>query len=374
MRRDISDKIANQARLDEDDLSYLLRDADLLEVGHLANAARYRHNPQKIVTYVEDTNLNYTNICNAYCSFCAFYRTDNSDPSAYTYTVEQIMQKIERAAEKGVTTVLMQGGLNDELPMSYYTDMIRECRKRFPHVTPHFWSAPEIWQMCKVADKPPRAVFQMLWDAGQRSMPGGGAEILTNAVRAKTSRFDPKDTWQKWTEIHEVAHAVGFKTTATMMYGHVETDLDVAQSLTRIRDVQDKALTNGNGGGFTAFIPWSYKRDNTALAKQVKTEAGPNRYLRIIAVSRLALDNVKHIQASWFSEGRKTGQMALQFGADDFGGTLYDENVMLAAGFYNRTTADEIRDLIQDTGFVPAQRRTNYDILKVFEEEAAASG
>ena len=369
MLQTIRDKVANHSRLNADEGLFLLTETDLLELGHMANTERYHHNPQKIVTYVEDTNLNYTNICNAYCSFCAFYRTDRKDPSAYTYTVEQIMDKIERASQKNVTTVLMQGGLNDELPMDYYVEMVRECRRRFPHITPHFWSAPEIWQMCDVAKKTPVEVFQMLWDAGQRSMPGGGAEILTDSARAKTSRFHPKDTWQKWTDIHEAAHKVGFHTTATMMYGHIESDADVVESLIHIRDVQDKALQNNNGGGFTAFIPWSYKRDNTALAKQVKKEAGPNRYLAIIALARLMLDNVQHIQASWFSEGRKTGQLALQFGADDFGGTLYDENVMLSAGFYNRTTATEVKDLIREVGMVPAQRLTSYEIKQVFEEE-----
>ena len=177
----------------------------------------------------------------------------------------------------------------------------------------------------------------------------------------------PKDTWQQWTDVHEAAHQVGFKTTATMMYGHIETDEEVIETLEHIRDVQDKALSSDNSGGFTAFIPWSYKRDNTALAKHVATEAGPNRYLRIIAISRLFLDNVPHIQASWFSEGKKTGQVALRFGADDFGGTLFDENVMLAAGFYNRTTEDEVRAMISDAGFRPAQRLTNYEIVREFE-------
>ena len=186
------------------------------------------------------------------------------------------------------------------------------------------------------------------------------------------SRFAPKDTWVQWTEIHEAAHAVGFKTTATMMYGHVETDEDIVETLQHIRDVQDVADANSdNEGGFTAFIPWSYTRENTALGKQVAEEAGPNQYLRIIALSRIFLDNVPHIQASWFSEGRKTGQMALQFGADDFGGTLFDENVMLAAGFYNRTTEDEVRELISDAGFRPAQRLTNYEIVREFEREVS---
>ena len=364
----IREKVDARERLSEAEGLYLARDAELLDLVPLAQAARNHHNPNNLVTYVVDTNLNYTNLCNAYCSFCAFYRTDPNDPSAYTYTVEQIMEKIGRAVKKGVTTILMQGGLNENLPLDYYLEMVRECRKRYPGVTPHFWSAPEIWQMADVSKKSLEEVFEALWEAGQFSMPGGGAEILTDKVRKELSRFHPKDTWQKWTDVHIAAHKVGFKTTATMMYGHIENDEDIVESFVHIRDVQDLALKNGNDGGFTAFIPWSYKRENTALGKQVTREAGPNSYLRIIALSRLMLDNVPHIQASWFSEGKKVGQTALHFGADDFGGTLYDENVMLAAGFYNRTTEDEIQSLISDVGFVAAQRLTNYDVVNVKEQ------
>lgn len=367
MIRHIRDKIFNNQRIDATEALFLLDNADLLELAPLAQHVRAQHNPPKRVSYVIDTNLNYTNICDAYCSFCAFYRTDPDDPSAYTYSVEQIMDKIGRAAEKGVTTVLMQGGLNDAIPYEYYIDMVRETVKRYPGVMPHYWSAPEIWQMCDVSGKTPVQVMQDLWNAGQRTMPGGGSEILSDSVKKVVSRFAPKDTWQQWTEIHEAAHKVGFKTTATMMYGHIETSEDIVETLQHIRDVQDQADQNSNQGGFTAFIPWSYKRENTALGKKVKNEAGPNLYIRIIAISRIFLNNIPHIQASWFSEGRKTGQMALQFGADDFGGTLFDENVMLAAGFYNRTTEDEVKALIFEAGFNPAQRLTNYEIVREFE-------
>ena len=367
---DILDSVLAGQRLDADDALTLFKDAELLDLSAPSNAVRERFNPPDRITYVVDTNLNYTNLCDAYCSFCAFYRTDPEDPSAYTYTVDEIMAKIGRAVEQGVTTVLMQGGLNDRIPYEYYLEMVRKAVRLYPEVMPHFWSAPEIWQMCSVSGKSPVDVMQDLWDAGQRTMPGGGSEILADSVKASVSRFAPKDTWRQWTEVHEAAHHIGFKTTATMMYGHIETDEDVIETLQHIRDVQDIAVSNNNGGGFTAFIPWSYKRDNTALAKMVGTEAGPNAYLRVIAISRLFLDNVPHIQASWFSEGKKTGQVALQFGADDFGGTLFDENVMLAAGFYNRTTEDEVRSLISDAGFKAAQRLTNYEIVREFDDEA----
>ena len=367
----IRNKVLAGGRIDFDEGLYLLQDAQLLDLAPLANSVRDRFNPPDRVSYVVDTNLNYTNLCDAYCSFCAFYRTDPDDPSAYTYTVDQIMEKVGKAAEKGVTTVLMQGGLNDALPYDYYLEMVRETVRQHPTVMPHYWSAPEIWQMCEVSGRSPRQVFEDLWEAGQSTMPGGGSEILNDSVKKIVSRFAPKDTWKQWTEVHEAAHEVGFKTTATMMYGHVESDADVVETLQHIRDVQDLADKNDNDGGFTAFIPWSYKRENTALGKQVETEAGPNRYVRIIALSRIYLDNMPHIQASWFSEGRKTGQIALHFGADDFGGTLFDENVMLAAGFYNRTTEDEVRSLISDAGFRPAQRLTNYEIVREFEREVS---
>jgi cyclic dehypoxanthinyl futalosine synthase len=364
MLKQITEKVFAGERITGEEGLWLMTEAELLDLAPLAEYWRQHHNSNNSVSYVVDTNLNYTNLCDAYCSFCAFYRTDPNDPSAYTYTVEQIMDKIERARMNGVRTVLMQGGLNSELQLDYYVEMVSETVKRFPDVAPHYWSAPEIVRMTEVSELNYEEVFEALWAAGQRSMPGGGSEILSNEVKAVVSRFRPKDTVDQWTEVHEAAHRVGFKTTATMMYGHVEKDRHVVESLEHIRRVQDLALANGNEGGFTAFIPWSYKKDNTALAKHVDEEAGPNQYLRIIALSRIMLDNVPHIQASWFSEGKKTGQIALRFGADDFGGTLFDENVMLAAGFYNRTTEDEVREMISEAGFAPIQRLTNYEIVE----------
>ena len=373
MLQQITKKVHASERITGEEGLWLMQEAELLDLAPLAEIIRQRHNPNKNVTYVVDTNLNYTNLCDAFCSFCAFYRTDPNDPSAYTYTVEQIMDKIERARKSGVRTVLMQGGLNSELQLDYYVEMVSETKKRFPDVTPHYWSAPEIVRMSEVSELNYEQVFQALYDAGQRSMPGGGSEILSNEVKATVSRFKPKDTVDQWTKVHEAAHKVGLESTATMMYGHVEKDHHIIESLEHIRNVQDLALKNENDGGFTAFIPWSYKKDNTALAKFVDEEAGPNQYLRIIALSRIMLDNVPHIQASWFSEGKKTGQIALRFGADDFGGTLFDENVMLAAGFYNRTTEDEVREMISEAGYSPIQRLTNYDLVEGSAAELATT-
>ncbi|MFW6195689.1 MAG: cyclic dehypoxanthinyl futalosine synthase [Chloroflexota bacterium] len=372
MLKEIREKVQRGERVNREEALWLMNEAELLDLAPLAQSRRYHHNPEQQVTFVIDTNLNYTNICDAYCSFCAFYRTDPTDPSAYTYTVEQMMEKIGKASELGVTTVLLQGGLNNELPFDYYTRLVSETVRLYPHITPHYYSAPEIMKMCEVSGKSLRDVLQALKDAGQRTIPGGGSEILSNRVKKEISRFWPKATVDDWTRVHEEAHALGFRTTATMMYGHVETTEDIVETLEHVRDVQDKALESGRSG-FTAFIPWSYKRENTALGKKVKEEAGANEYLRVIALSRIFLDNVPHVQASWFSEGRKTGQMALHFGADDFGGTIFDENVMLSAGFYNRTTVDEIRTIIADAGFAPAQRTTEYDIVERYAPEAPDS-
>ena len=357
----IRDKVKAGERINREEGLYLLQEAPLLELAPLAMEWRYRHNPGERVTFVVDTNLNYTNVCDAYCTFCAFYRTPGQE-GEYTYTVEQMMQQFKQAEEMGCTTVLLQGGLNDELPLDYYLELVRETRKRFPGIYPHFFSAPEIKKMEQVSGLDLPELFARLYEAGLRSIPGGGAEVLSDRVKAIVSKLDPKGKTLDWTEVHRQAHLAGLRSTATMMYGHVENDEDIIEHFEVTRAVQDETK------GFTAFIPWSYKRDNTPLSRKVRVEAGPNRYLRLIALARIYLDNIQHIQASWFSEGKKTGVVALRFGGDDFGGTIFDENVMQEAGHYNRTTVDEIVALIRDAGFMPAQRTTLYEILRELPE------
>ena len=363
--KDISSKVVAGERISKEEGLFLLKDAPLMELGNLAQQVRFRHNPERHVTFVIDTNLNYTNVCDAYCTFCAFYRTEK-DSDAYTYNVEQVMEMVGQAASKGVTTVLMQGGLTPKLPREYYKSLVSETRKRYPNVLPHYFSAPEIQKISQVSEMPVREVLRHLKESGQETLPGGGSEILADSVKRKLSRLWPKGRVSEWEEVHREAHSLGYRTTATMMYGHLEEPEDVIEHLERTRDLQDLALSEGNEG-FTAFIPWSYKRGDTPLAKRVKQESGPTPYLRMIALARIYLDNIKHIQASWFSEGKKTGEVALNFGGDDFGGTLFDENVMQEAGFYNRTSIDEIKDIIRDAGFKPVQRTTKYEILQVFE-------
>jgi cyclic dehypoxanthinyl futalosine synthase len=274
------------------------------------------------------------------------------------------MMKMFAGVQKlGVTTILLQGGLNDALPFDYYLDLVRETRKRFPDLHPHFFSAPEIKKMEQVSGLSLAEVMRELYDAGLRTIPGGGSEILSDRVKPQLTKLFPKARSSDWLDVHREAHRAGLRSTATMMYGHLEDVEDIIEHLDCTRELQDET------SGFTAFVPWSYKRENTALAKKVQYEAGPNRYLRIIAVSRLYLDNFEHIQASWFSEGKKTGVVALNFGGDDFGGTIFEESVMRQAGHYNRTTVDEIMALIRDAGYLPAQRTTLYEIIRRFDEQ-----
>jgi cyclic dehypoxanthinyl futalosine synthase len=356
----IEAKVRAGERLTPDEGVFLLSEASLLELGALASEVRAKKTDPRIVTYVIDTNPNYTNVCTVDCHFCAFYRKPGANaPDAYTHDVEGVMQMMEAAHRLGATTVLLQGGLNPAIPWEFYPTIVREARRRYPEITPHFFSAPEIHQMAEVSGLPIRGVLEALYEAGQRTLPGGGAEILATRVRKRISV--KKGGPETWLDIHRAAHQVGMRSTATMMYGHVETDAELIEHLTYVRDLQDDTH------GFTAFVPWSYKRGNTPMESKVKHVAGASRYFRVLAASRLFLDNFDHIQASWFSEGKKTGQIALQFGADDFGGTLYEENVHLATGHVNKTTLAEVETLIREAGFTPAQRTTLYEIVRVAE-------
>jgi cyclic dehypoxanthinyl futalosine synthase len=352
---DIRETVMHGGRLGRDEGQWLLTGAPLLDVGALANAVRLERLPDRRVTFVIDTNPNYTNVCVTDCQFCAFYRKPG-DPEAYTLSVDQVLAKVEWAAERGATTVLLQGGHNPALPLDYYLDLVRETRRRVPSVTPHFFTASEIRTMAEVSSLAVGDVLDRLWAAGQRTIPGGGAEILSGRVR---QRIAPKkggpDTWL---EVHREAHRRGFKSTATMMYGHVETPDDVLDHLDAVRALQDEH------GGFTAFVPWSFKPGNTRLEKWITHYEGPSAYLRMLAVARLYLDNFPHVQASWFSEGKRTGQVALHFGADDWGGTLFEENVHRAADYVNRISVEEIVTLIRDAGFRPIQRTTTYDTIR----------
>jgi cyclic dehypoxanthinyl futalosine synthase len=362
MLRDVLAKARSGKRITPEEGLELLQHAELLDLGDAANEIRFQKNPRPWVTFVVDTNPNYTNICNVDCIFCAFYRHAGED-GEYTYTVDHMIQKFKESATKGVTTVLLQGGVNPALPFDYYLELVERTVREVPEVVPHFYSTSEIIGMANVSGLELREVLQKLWDAGQRTIPGGGAEILSDPVKKKIS--SKKGTSADWLNVMREAHRIGFKTTATMMYGHIETDEDIVTHLESIRKLQDET------GGFTAFIPWSFKPGNTPLEKIIPHYATSTRYLQILAISRIYLDNFQHIQASWFSEGKKAGQIALHFGADDFGGTLLEENVHAAANFINKTNTEEVIQLIRDAGFTPAQRTTLYEILRVYEEVEA---
>ncbi len=359
----IEKKLLNRERLTDEDGLFLIKDAPLNWLGRLAMEERNRRLPEKEITFIIDSNPNYTNICDTDCHFCAFFRRPK-DSDSYTLTVEQVMQKIQRSVDLGVTTILLQGGHNREIPFDYYLSLIRETRKRFPMVTPHFFTASEIQTMAQVAGTGVPEILRQLQEAGQHTLPGGGAEILSERVRKKIA--PKKGGPESWLEVHREAHKLGFTSTATMMYGHVEEPEDIVQHWNYIRDLQDQSKALKNKGGFTAFIPWSFKPDNTVLERRFPRRVGPVPYLRILAASRLYLDNFDHVQASWFSEGKKTGQAALLFGVDDFGGTLYEENVHAEAGFVNVTTLRETIKLIHEAGFDAVQRTTRYEKLKRF--------
>lgn len=354
----IREKVRDRVRLDAADARFLLEEAPLLALGELANAERFRRRPEAEVTFVVDTNPNYTNVCEVDCTFCAFYRPPGHE-EAYTWSVDEMLDRIAPAVEQGATTVLMQGGVNESLPLDYYLDLVRGARERYPGVTPHFWSAVEIEGMAQVSGLSLGEVLQKLRDAGQDTLPGGGAEILSDRVRRKISHR--KGGAEAWLRVHREAHRIGFRSTATMMYGHVETHADLVEHLLAVRTLQDEY------GGFTAFVPWSFKPGNTPLVKKIPDYAGPNDYLRILGAARLVLDNFDHLQASWFSEGKKAGQVGLHWGADDFGGTLIEENVHACTGFVNRTSTDEVKTLIREAGFAPVQRDTHYRVLRRFD-------
>jgi cyclic dehypoxanthinyl futalosine synthase len=353
---EIRNKIESNDRITREEGLQLLQKSDLLELGELANEVRSRKNPDHRITFVIDTNPNYTNICNVDCIFCAFYRHPGEE-GEYTYSVDHMIQKFRESAGKGVTTILLQGGVNPALPFEYYVELVSRTVREVPEVTPHFFSTSEIIGMAEVSRQTVPQVLRRLWDAGQRTIPGGGAEILSDRVKKKIS--SKKGTSTDWLNVMREAHRIGFRTTATMMYGHIENDDDIIEHLDVIRQLQDET------GGFTAFIPWSFKPGNTPLEKIIPHYAMATRYFQMIALSRIYLDNFDHIQASWFSEGKKAGQIALHFGADDFGGTLLEENVHAAANFVNKTNVEECIALIHGAGFEAAQRTTLYDIVRV---------
>jgi cyclic dehypoxanthinyl futalosine synthase len=328
---------------------------ELMRQAHLARKKRL---PDDRVSFVFDTNPNYTNICVSNCDFCAFYKRPG-DEEGYTLSADDLAARVKQAADRGATTVLLQGGHNPAIGLSQWRQYIRAIRRVCPAVHIHPYSPAEYVFMAKREKMPLRAVLEAIWDEGITTIPGGGAEILCDSVRRQVARH--KATADEWLEASRLAHEIGFRTTATMMFGHVETDADIITHLLLLRELQDRTA------GFTSFIPWSFKPGHSKLARLVRQPAHPAKYVRVIATARLVLDNFPHIQSSWFSESIPAGQLGLLAGADDFGGVLVEEHVLQQAGHHRSTTAENVLTIIRRSGFAPVQRDSHYRILKVFD-------
>src|SRR6266436_1459255 len=357
-REVLTEKILAGERISADDALELYR-WPLEELGALANARRdlakaksYGGRGREIVTYIVDRNINYTNVCNVYCKFCAFYRTER-DADHYVLSHEQIDQKIDELVAIGGIQILMQGGHHPKLGIDYYLNLLHHIREKYPQINIHAFSPPEFNHFVEVFRMPMREVIQKFKDAGLGSIPGGGGEILVDRVRQKISPLKIKS--DEWLEVMQIAHDMGLKSSATMMFGHVETIAERIEHLQRIRDQQEAS------GGFTAFICWTFQPENTVLKVKQKTSVA--EYLRTQALARIFLANIENIQSSWVTQGPGIGQVALKFGANDFGSVMMEENVVSSAGTTFRLNAAEIESLIHDAGYEARQRNNWYELL-----------
>ncbi|MHB1457073.1 MAG: cyclic dehypoxanthinyl futalosine synthase [Armatimonadota bacterium] len=339
-------------RISDKDALILFKDANLLDLGLSADVVTRRLHPETYRTYVVDRNINYTNVCVSKCKFCAFCRDKDSE-DAYFLDDSEIANKIQQAVDLGATQILMQGGLHPDYGIDFYIQLISTIRNRFPNIHIHSFSAPEIIHFSRISGISIKQTIELLKNAGLDSIPGGGAEILADSCRSVISPM--KYTADEWIDVMETAHRLGMKSTATMMFGHIETYVDRVEHLTRIRDLQDRT------GGFTAFIPWTFQSVNTELGGN---PIGAHEYLKTLAISRIYLDNIPNIQASWVTQGPKIGQISLFFGANDLGSTMIEENVVAAAGVSFMIDESNLRSLIVEAGFVPKKRDTYYRILE----------
>jgi cyclic dehypoxanthinyl futalosine synthase len=357
----LADKVALGERLDRVEALHLYQEASTSLLGRLADGVRARKHPDGIVTYIIDRNVNYTNVCVARCNFCAFYRPVGSD-EGYVLGFEEIFRKIDETIALGGGQLLLQGGHNPDLPLEWYEDLFRAVKRRYPTFRLHALSPPEVVHISRLSRLPVPQVIERLIDAGLDSIPGGGAEILVDRVRKLLNCYG-KATSDEWLDVMRHAHRAGLRTTATMMYGTVETDEERLEHLFRLREVQDET------GGFTAFITWSYQPEHTELGGG---EATGIDYLRTLAIARIVLDNFDNLQASWVTQGGKVGQLSLAFGANDMGSVMIEENVVRAAGASYCMDEIEIVRNIENAGFVPKRRNMHYEILgdPIFRERA----
>jgi cyclic dehypoxanthinyl futalosine synthase len=347
----ILDRALAGTRLTSDDCTDLLESRDFVRIGLAADEVRRRKNEPDVVTYIIDRNINYTNVCNVVCTFCAFYRRPGK-PDTYVHSIEEIEKRIDETIALGGTGVLMQGGLHPDFGIEWYEDLLRTLHAKYPKFQLHCFSPPEIHNIHLISGLDYETIMQRLKDAGLNSLPGGGGEILDDEVRKRVST---KCTTQEWLDVMRAVHKVGLISTATMMFGIGDRVEHRVRHLQRIRDVQDET------GGFTAFIPWTFQRENTALGRKITEEPTGIDYLKMVAVSRLFLDNVQHIQASWLTQGLKIGQAALGFGADDMGSIMIEENVVSAAGANTCANEKELRYQIREAGYSPQQRDILYN-------------
>jgi len=344
----IGAKLLAEQRITPDDALTLLRDERLTTLGVLGDLVRRRKHPDRVVTYIIDRNINYTNVCNAFCSFCAFYRRPHHE-EGYLLEAEKIEQKIRETYELGGNQILLQGGHNPDLAIDYYEDLFRRLKSRFPDLWLHALSPPEIVHIRKASRLTLEETVRRLREAGLDSIPGGGAEILVDRVRRRLAKN--KCSADEWLEVMEQAHIQGMRSTATMMFGHVETLEERVEHLARIRDLQDRT------GGFTAFIGWTYQAENTELGGSEATSA---EYLRTLSVARVFLDNIDNVQASWVTQGPKLGAASLAFGVNDMGSTMIEENVVSSAGTVHDMNEREIVRAIEDAGFTARRRDMTY--------------
>ncbi len=349
----ILDKALGGQRLTAEDCAALLESNDFVRIGLAADQIRQQKNPGSVVTYIIDRNINYTNICNVVCTFCAFYRRPGK-PDTYVHSMDEMERRIDETIALGGTGVLMQGGLHPDFNIEWYEDLLQKLHAKYPKFQLHCFSPPEIHNIHLISGLDYLTIMRRLKEAGLNSMPGGGAEILDDEVRKRVST---KCTSQQWLDVMRSAHEAGLRTTATMMFGIGDRPEHRVRHLQKIRDLQDET------GGFTAFIPWTFQRENTALGRKITDEPTGIDYLKMLSVSRLFLDNIQHIQASWLTQGLKLGQAALRFGADDMGSIMIEENVVSAAGADNEANERDLRYQIRMAGFRPQQRDILYNYI-----------
>lgn len=359
----VLDKALAGERLTTQDCTALLESRDFVRIGLAADEIRQRKNPSDVVTYIIDRNINYTNVCNVVCTFCAFYRRPGK-PDTYVHSIEEICKRIDETIELGGTGVLMQGGLHPDFNIEWYENLLSTLHAKYPKFQLHCFSPPEIHNISLISKLDYETILRRLKAAGLNSMPGGGGEILDDEVRARVST---KCNTQEWLDVMRAVHKVGLISTATMMFGIGDRIEHRVRHLDRIRQVQDEALAakaiDPNYGEFTAFIPWTFQRENTALGRKITEEPTGIDYLQMLAVSRLFLDNIQHIQASWLTQGLKLGQASLRFGADDMGSIMIEENVVSAAGADNEANERDLRYQIREAGYVPQQRDILYNYV-----------